>query len=79
MGPGGWTDRHTHTHTHRNKTMGELTFSFWNATSGLAFSDISLATETHLEGQRKEEEDRGGGAGRLEGVGREGLGGGIVD
>lgn len=41
--------------------MGELTFSFWNATSGLAFSDIFLATETHLEGQRKEKKTEGSG------------------
>lgn len=55
--------------------MGELTFSFWNTTSGLAFSDISLATEMHLEGQRKEKKMEGEqeGVKRLNVVGREGV------
>lgn len=33
----------------------ELTFGSWNGKPSLAFSDICLATEMHLEGQKKRE------------------------
>lgn len=43
------------------KTAGELTFSFWNGKPGLAFNDICLTTEMHLEGQEKGKKRREGG------------------
>lgn len=39
-------------------TTDDLTFGFWNGKPGLAFSDICLATEMHLEGQKKKKKTR---------------------
>lgn len=56
------------------KTAGELTFSFWNGKPGLAFSDICLATEMHLEGQEKGKRRREGGGGKKK---KKNMGGGV--
>lgn len=42
-------------------TTDEVTFGFWNGKPGLAFSDICLATEMHLEGREKKGNKCGGG------------------
>lgn len=41
-------------------TTDEVTFGFWNGKPGLAFSDICLATEMHLEGRKKKRNKCGG-------------------